>query len=233
MSGEQPDLAVPPEALAVIAAGIDMAHAELKELGMIGEATTGRGFSDLALSGLELGHAGLTAQFETFCERWEWGVRALMQRGNGFASAIGLSAGAIHEQEQYVKDTFKIAVNSVNGNPHLSEEEVKAKRWAEISTQTPYDNADWSPESFSEVHGESSRPGRTPLMTSRTGCWTRWNVPACSTRRRARRLTRSCGRCSIRPKTRSSRLSSRRGATADVSLGRGRQGGRGRLRQGP
>lgn len=49
MSGEQPDLAVPPEALAVIAAGIDMAHAELKELGMIGEATTGRGFSDLAL----------------------------------------------------------------------------------------------------------------------------------------------------------------------------------------
>ena len=53
MSGESPDLHVPPEALAEIAKGIDLAHAELKDLGFIGQATTGRGFSELALSGLE------------------------------------------------------------------------------------------------------------------------------------------------------------------------------------
>ncbi|WP_240139257.1 hypothetical protein [Streptomyces sp. MUM 178J] len=154
MSGNDPDLAAPPGALEQIAKGINGAYAELKDLGMIGDASAGRGFSDLALSGLELGHAGLTGEFETFCERWEWGVRALMQRGAGFASAVGLSAGAIHEQEQYVKDTFKIAANSLNGNPHLSEEEVKAKSWQEISRQSVFDDADWSAESFQQAHTE-------------------------------------------------------------------------------
>ncbi|MFJ4842821.1 hypothetical protein [Streptomyces sp. NPDC088746] len=154
MSGENADLQVPPEALAEIAKGINLAHAELKELGMIGEASTGRGFSDLALSGLELGHGGLTSEFETFCNRWEWGVRALTQKGNGFALGVGLSAGSYAEQEQYVKDSIKIGVNSLNGNPHASEDEVKAMSWDTISTQSAYDNPDWSWESMSQAQGE-------------------------------------------------------------------------------
>ncbi|NUK04317.1 hypothetical protein HRW16_14710 [Streptomyces lunaelactis] len=157
MSGESPDLEAPAVALAAIAQGINLAHAELKELGMIGEASTGRGFSDLALSGLELGHGGLTDQFQTFCDRWEWGVRALTLRGNGFAQGVGLSAGSFAEQEQYVKDSIKIGVNSLNGNPHLSEDEVKATSWDTISTQNQWDNPDWSPESFSEAHEESKQ----------------------------------------------------------------------------
>ncbi|MEW2635556.1 hypothetical protein AB0903_28955 [Streptomyces sp. NPDC048389] len=154
MSGENADLVAPPAALAEIAKGIDLAHAELKDLGMIGTASVGRGFSDLALSGLELGHRGLTAEFETFCNRWEWGVRALTLKGNAFAQGVGLSAGSFAEQERYVKDAIKIGVNSLNGNPHLSEDEVKQMSWDTISTQSPIDNADWSPESFTEAHGE-------------------------------------------------------------------------------
>ena len=154
MSGENADLQVPPEALAEIAKGIDLAHAELKELGFIGEASVGRGFSDLALSGLELGHGGLTSEFETFCNRWEWGVRALTQKGNGFALGVGLSAGSYAEQEQYVKDSIKIGVNSLNGNPHLSEDEVKTKSWDEISTQSAYDNPDYSRESWDAAQDE-------------------------------------------------------------------------------
>ncbi|MEV8405231.1 hypothetical protein AB0R12_05305 [Streptomyces niveus] len=154
MSGDGADLQVPPEALAAIAKGIDLAHAELKDLGMIGEASAGRGFSDLGLSGLELGHGGLASKFGTFCDRWEWGVRSLTQKGNGFAQGVGLSAGAHAEQERYVKDSIKIGVNSVNGNPHLSEDEVKAKSWDTISNQSAFDNPDWSAESFSEAHGE-------------------------------------------------------------------------------
>ncbi|MFE2633609.1 hypothetical protein ACFXKS_04210 [Streptomyces scopuliridis] len=154
MTGESADLRASASALADIAKGIDLAHAELKELGMIGEASTGRGFSDLALSGLELGHGGLTAELRTFCDRWEWGVRALTLRGNDFAQGVGLSAGAFAEQEQYVKDSIKIGVNSLNGNPHLSEDEVKKVGWDEISTQSAYDNPDWSAESFSEAHAE-------------------------------------------------------------------------------
>ncbi|ORT57885.1 hypothetical protein [Streptomyces sp. CB03238] len=152
MSGTEPDLAASGAALRLIALGIDKAHEELKDLGLIGEATAGRGFSELALSGLELGHTGLASGFRTFCERWEWGVRALMQRGNGFASGIGLSAGAFHEQEQYIKDTFKIAVNGVNGNPHLTEDEVKAKDWDAIKSQLPEDNPDYSMESMAAAH---------------------------------------------------------------------------------
>lgn len=154
MSGSEPDLEAPPAAMQLIAGGINKAHGELKDLGMIGEASTGRGFSDLSLTGMQLGHEGLAAGFKAFCERWEWGVRGLMMRGNGFAKAVGLSAGAISEQEQYIKDTFKIAVNGMNGNPHLTEEEVKAKDWDEIRDQHQWDGADWSGESFSEAHKE-------------------------------------------------------------------------------
>ncbi|WP_439081017.1 hypothetical protein [Streptomyces sp. WL006] len=154
MSGENADLNVPPTTLAQIARGIDLAHTELKELGTIGEATAGRGFSDLALSGMELGHGGLTSRFETFCKRWEWGVRTLSQRGNALAAGLGLSVGSFAEQEQYVKDSIKIVVNSTNGNPHLSEDEVKAMRWDTISKQHAWDNPDWSADSLIEAHSE-------------------------------------------------------------------------------
>lgn len=160
MSGDEPILDAPTWALVEIANGIDLAHAELKDLGMIGEASVGRGFSDLALSGLELGHGGLTAEFETFCNRWEWGVRALTLKGNAFAQGIGLSAGSYAEQEQYVKDAIKIGVNSVNGNPHATEDEVKQMSWETIRDQHAWDNADWSGESFSQAHDEVKQTWR-------------------------------------------------------------------------
>lgn len=160
MSGSEPVLQAPSAALVEIAKGINLAHAELKELGMIGEASTGRGFSDLALSGLELGHSGLTSEFGTFCERWEWGGRALKLRGNAFAQSVGLSAGAYAEQERYVKDSIKIGVNSLNGNPHLSEDEVKQMSWDTIRDQHAWDGADWSGESFSQAHGEVKQTWR-------------------------------------------------------------------------
>lgn len=157
MSGENADLVAPPAVLAEIATGIELAHTELKELGMIGEASVGRGFSDLALSGLELGHGGLTSELGTFCERWEWGVRALTLKGNLVAMALGLSVGSFAEQEQYVKDTIKIATNAVNGNPHLSEDEVKQMSWDTIRDQHMWDNANWSPQSFSQAHADSKQ----------------------------------------------------------------------------
>ncbi|GAA4768884.1 hypothetical protein GCM10023329_14530 [Streptomyces sanyensis] len=152
MSGNEPILDAPTWALVEIANGINLAHAELKDLGMIGEASVGRGFSDLALSGMELGHNGLAEEFETFCNRWEWGVRKLTLKGNAFAQGVGLSAGSYAEQEQYVKNSIKIGVNALNGNPHLTEDDVKQTSWETIRDQHAWDNADWSTESFSEAH---------------------------------------------------------------------------------
>lgn len=156
MSGE-PELRLPPDTARLLAEGIDKAHGELKGLTSIGNAATGNGFSGLALSAMELGHRGLADEFGAFCDRWGWGVRTLMQRGNEFAVAVGLAAGGLHEQDQYVKGTIKIVVNGVNGNPHLSEEEVQAKSWEEIRDQRPTDGADWSGESFDEAHRESKQ----------------------------------------------------------------------------
>ncbi|CAL9487408.1 hypothetical protein AB0N23_08130 [Streptomyces sp. NPDC052644] len=156
MSGE-PVLKLPPDTARLIAEGINKAHGELKDLTSIGGATTGGGFSELALSGIELGHHGLADAFGTFCDRWGWGVRDLMQRGNFFAHAVGLAAGALYEQDQYAKDTIKIAVNGLNGNPHLTEEEVRAMSWETIKSQRPTDNADWSAESFRTAHTESKQ----------------------------------------------------------------------------
>ncbi|MFF7393986.1 hypothetical protein ACFZAE_36780 [Streptomyces scabiei] len=136
------------EGLALITEGINLAMSELRELGMVGEASVGRGFADLALSGLELGHGGLTAALDTFCERWEWGVRALILEGSNFADAVGLAAGTFHETEQYIDGTFKIAANSVMGNPHLSEDQVTQRSWGEIGDNHMFATSDWSAESW-------------------------------------------------------------------------------------
>ncbi|MFJ8668035.1 hypothetical protein [Streptomyces sp. NPDC093600] len=160
MSGNDPDLAAPEGALELIAQGIDKAHGELKDLTVGQAAITGRGFSELALSGVQLGHQGLAEQFETFCSRWGWGVRDLMRRANQLTAGLGVSAGAFHEQERYVKDTFKIVVNAGNGNPHLSEDEVTRKSWDEINRQSVYDGADWSGDSFVRAHEDVERIGR-------------------------------------------------------------------------
>lgn len=48
----------------------------------------------------------------------------------------------------------------MNGNPHLTEDEVKAKDWDEIRDQHQWDGADWSGESFSEAHAEVKQTWR-------------------------------------------------------------------------
>ncbi|MFF9000951.1 hypothetical protein ACF1GW_29880 [Streptomyces achromogenes] len=120
------------QGLGLIAKGLIEALGELKELGMDARAGADRGFSGLALSGLELGHQGLTDEFTSFCERWEWGVRALVIEGNNFAAGTGLAAGTYYETDQYVKGAFKVAGNAVVGNPYASEEAVQKKDWGQI-----------------------------------------------------------------------------------------------------
>nr|WP_223185472.1 hypothetical protein [Streptomyces sp. CBMA152] len=143
--------------MASITAGINASLAELKDIGMVGQGSVGRGFTALELSGLDMGHAGLTSEFKTFCERWEWGVRALVQEGNGFAADVGLSAGMLHEQDQYLSSSLKTLANSLNGDPNLTEDELAKKGWGDILTQSPTDNADYSADSFRKAHEDVKR----------------------------------------------------------------------------
>jgi hypothetical protein len=144
--------------LAQIAEGITLALGELKELGMVGAAGAGRGFDQISLSGLELGHPGLTSTFELFCERWEWGVRALVNEGNNFAEGVGLAAGTLYETDQYVDGALKVGANSLMGNPYASEEEITQMSWGELGQNNAFANADYSGDSF-ENAWETSKQG--------------------------------------------------------------------------
>ncbi|KOU75597.1 hypothetical protein ADK57_06615, partial [Streptomyces sp. MMG1533] len=122
--------------LGEIAKGITLTLEELRELGIDSLAGVGRGFSELQLSGLKLGHGELTSAFTSFCERWEWGVRALVAEGNDFAEGVKLSAGTYYETDQYVEGAMKIVANSVTGNPYASEDDVTRMSWQELNQNT-------------------------------------------------------------------------------------------------
>ncbi|MFE1384337.1 hypothetical protein ACFW6S_35870 [Streptomyces sp. NPDC058740] len=155
---DDPDLAASKEALNQIATGLTGVLGELEELGMVGEAGMGRGFSDLRLTGMETGHDALTATLRTYCERWEWGVRSLVQKGSVYAELVGLSAGVFHEQEQYIGDAFKVLTNAGMGNPYASEDEITRKDWGEVlssNTFTHVRDADYSAGSFDRARENS------------------------------------------------------------------------------
>ena len=165
-----PDLKT--EGMALVAKGLTDALAELKELGMVGTAGAGRGFGDIALSGLDLGHEGLTETFGSFCERWEWGVRSLVNEGNGFAIKTGLAAGTLYETEDYISGTFKVVTNAVIGNPYATEDEVTQKGWGDIATSGIWGgDVDYSQESWDQA-GENIKQGwkdaGRDVMTSHT-----------------------------------------------------------------
>jgi hypothetical protein len=156
MSADGKDLAA--QGLDLIAKGLTEALGELKELGMVGAAGAGRGFGDVSLSGMELGHEELVGVFTSFCERWEWGVRSLINEGNGFALKTGLSAGTYYETEQYVEGSFKVVTNAAIGNPYASEDEVTKQGWGDIATSGAFGGVDYSKESFDRA-GENIEQG--------------------------------------------------------------------------
>src|SRR6201995_161496 len=65
-------------ALSATAQGINETIGSLKGLGLDETGEVGRGFSGLALTGLQAGQPDLAGAFGDFCDRWSWGVRSLV-----------------------------------------------------------------------------------------------------------------------------------------------------------
>ncbi|MEV8534015.1 hypothetical protein [Streptomyces sp. NPDC051211] len=152
MSGDD-ELLISPQAVKSIQDGLRAAIAELREAGAEqGGASMGAGFSDLAMTGMEAGHPGLATDFEDFCERWEWGVRALVQDASGLAARLGIAAGTLWEEDQYRHGAMKVLVNSLYGNPHASEDDIEKKPWGEFA-RPPWEvyRPDYSGESFDKA----------------------------------------------------------------------------------
>jgi hypothetical protein len=124
-------------ALRETAQGINDTIGALEKLGFDEEAEVGRGFSGLALSGLQVGDAGLQAAFAGFCDRWSWGVRTLVQDGNQIAQRLGLTAGMYSDAEQSVMGSLKDLVDAGMGDPYLSDSQVARGSWAQAAGLTP------------------------------------------------------------------------------------------------
>ncbi|MEU5238651.1 hypothetical protein ACH4UR_27130 [Streptomyces lydicus] len=154
-----------PEAFEQLTKGIKAATAELKELGFDVEAQLGRGFDRLSLDGMECGDDGLAAVLDSFCDRWGWGVRSLMQDANEFSKKLGLTAGLYYEQEQYVSDALKQTVNAAMGDPSLTPEKLHKMSWSKVGGDNPFTqiaNPDFDPNSKAsrEAHGQMLEAGQ-------------------------------------------------------------------------
>ncbi|MEU6330680.1 hypothetical protein ABZ851_25880 [Streptomyces sp. NPDC047049] len=151
-----------PEAFEEITKGIRAATAELKELGFDIEAQLGRGFDRVSLDSVECGDDGLASVLESFCDRWGWGVRSLMQDANEFSKKLQLTAGIYYEQEQYLSDTLKQTTNAMLGDPSLTAEQLHKRSWSQIAEDNPFEQAlhpDFDPNSAESREARDNMKG--------------------------------------------------------------------------
>jgi hypothetical protein len=123
--------AVDRAALAQTAQGLNDVISELSGLGFDETGEVGRGFSELALSGLQVGDGELASAFSGFCDRWSWGVRALVQDGNQFAQRLGLSAGLYSDVEKQVTGAVRDVVVAGVGDPHMTDQQAASASWSQ------------------------------------------------------------------------------------------------------
>jgi hypothetical protein len=173
MSGDGMDLRFDNASVAKFTQGVGATIDQLGDLGGATGSVMGKGFSELAMTGMEAGHHGLSVAFEDFCERWEWGVRALVSDASQIANRLGLAAGTQWEHDQYVEGALKVGVNALaGGNPHATEEEIAQQEWGDVFTPD-YLHPDWSQESFVQAGQNIEQTwkdtGRTVLSEGQGG----------------------------------------------------------------
>lgn len=149
------ELNLDPQALVDAARGIDTVIGELADLGTAGSGQAGRGFSLLSLSGLQVGHTGLKEEFDEFCDRWSWGVRALVQDGQRLSEGLALNAGTMHHIDEHVATVFRGVAVDLAGDPRLSDDEAEARSWGDLADSAA--DADWSQDSFTDAYDESTQ----------------------------------------------------------------------------
>jgi hypothetical protein len=123
--------AVDRAALAETAQGLNSVIGQLKGLGLSETGDVGRGFSELALSGLQAGNGDVAGAFGKFCDRWSWGVRTLVQDGNQFAKRLGLAAGLYNDVENQLTGAIKDLVVAGVGDPHMTDQQAASASWSQ------------------------------------------------------------------------------------------------------
>ena len=140
-------------ALRETAQGINDTISTLSGLGFDEAGETGRGFSDVALSGLQAGTQGVTAAFGNFCDRWTWGVRSLVQDGNQFASRLGIAAGVYDDTENYLVGVAKQVTDAAVGDPHMSDQQAASASWSQDAAEVTGASTPGGDTTFQQLPG--------------------------------------------------------------------------------
>jgi hypothetical protein len=155
---------VDPAVLKQAAEGIDATIGELSKLGIAETGASGRGFSLVALSPLQAGKAIVQSGFQSFADRWSWGIRQLVQAGNSLSVALGLAAGRYYAMDQEASNALKVVVTDLMGNPHLSTAQIEKLSWGQVFADNPVNDIlhpDYSPASFEQAFHEVVQDGKT------------------------------------------------------------------------
>ncbi|MBQ6642996.1 MAG: hypothetical protein IJH84_18440 [Saccharopolyspora sp.] len=115
------------EALGQAEKGVRDAVAELNEMaggGIAGEAdggADGRGLMDFLisedLSAESVGHGELAAALVSFVDRWEWGVKFLVEDGHDAADALRDTRSTYEKAEDAAATAIKRVAHIAAGNP--------------------------------------------------------------------------------------------------------------------
>ncbi|MGV9663748.1 hypothetical protein [Nocardia niigatensis] len=148
------ELKVEPAVLTQAANGINGIIGQLSDLGIKETGAMGRGFALLALSPLQAGKASVQSTFETFCNRWSWGVRSLVQSANSMAQSMGLAAGRYQMMDEQAKNALKEVYSHLFSNPHLTKDQIDKRSLSETLSDNPFNalaHPDYSAKSFQDM----------------------------------------------------------------------------------
>ncbi|MGW3545292.1 hypothetical protein ACWDNI_32765 [Nocardia niigatensis] len=148
------ELNVDPAVLTQAANGINSIIGGLSDLGIKETGAMGRGFALLALSPLQAGKASVQSTFETFCNRWSWGVRSLVQSANTMAQAVGLAAGRYQMMDEQAKDALKEVYSHLFSDPYLTKDQIDKRSLSETLSDNGFNalmHPDYSAQSFQDM----------------------------------------------------------------------------------
>ncbi|MGU3292539.1 hypothetical protein [Williamsia sp. M5A3_1d] len=72
-----------------------------------------------------MSRAQAKAAMDDFCEKWEWGIRAIVQSANDISHKLHLGAGMYEKQDDFHADMLKDIANDLVGDPSLQQESVR------------------------------------------------------------------------------------------------------------
>jgi len=148
---------VDPADLTAAARGIETVIEELSSMGIdaLAGGQQGRGFDQLSLTGMQLGSGSLRDVLDIYRNRWQWGVRELVQDAQAIAQALDLAAGTNLAVDQHVTDAWKVLGASTFADPRAGEREVLDSSWGDLASGAT--SSDYGADSFATAFDASKQ----------------------------------------------------------------------------